>query len=318
MAAALDRELAQLALTRVRVEVFASVRHGYFAALASQESMRLQEALTKFADDAYRGQVERAKAGQATAAEPLPFRALAYQARAELIRARNRYLSAWKQLASAVGRLDLQPSLRERARIDRPLPAFGFRGALHAAGVLYAEIQWMSPPRSIRLDKAQTTAARNCTSAPLLAFGDRAATDTQLRADLARAEYEPARVRARLTAQLAEAYERYDNQRRILLYYRRLRHSRSRQCLPGSFAGRFATKSRISPALADTFARVTSNKRSTRVSNPSTCKPWKAPGWLWSRSASFFRRAISSASATKRARRSSIASTDCLRAKRAR
>jgi hypothetical protein len=207
-----DRELVQLALTRTRTEVYSNVRRCYFAVLAAQEGMRIHEGYTRLADAAYQTQIERTKAGQASPAEPLQFRALAFEARGHLVQARNRYQSAWKQLASAVGRLDLAPA-QIGGRLDRPLPVLEFE-ALYAALV-----ERHSDVAAAKLALERAHSALNGLTEPPLAALNRAAA-AHARADFARATEEPIRVRAHLTAQLAEAYERYDNHRRILAYQR--------------------------------------------------------------------------------------------------
>lgn len=209
---AVDGNRIEANLTRVRADVFASVRRSYFAVLGAQERMRVVEAFVRFTDESYRIQVERAKAGQVLPTEPLQFRAIAYQARAELVQSRNLYLSSWKQLAAAVGRLDLRPTLLED-RIDRPLPVLDFE-ALHA-NVLSRNSEVAAA--QLLVDKAQITLG-SYTSSPFSHF--HRADAARARAELARVVDEPDRVRARLTADLVQAYERYDNKRRILAYYR--------------------------------------------------------------------------------------------------
>jgi cobalt-zinc-cadmium efflux system outer membrane protein len=205
-----DPELAALEFAQIEADVLAGVRHGYFAVLAAQESMRVREAFANFAESALKAHVERVMLGQADPAEPLALRALTYQARAELVQARNRYLGAWKQLAATTGRIDLQPALLE-GRIDRPLPMISFDSAHQAVMSRNSEIA----AAHHSLETAQNATRRGT---PLQLFNPNA--NARARIDLAKAREEPDRVKARLTSRLTDAFERYDNQRRVLTYYR--------------------------------------------------------------------------------------------------
>ena len=66
----------------------------------------------EFTDKVYGVQVELAARAFADAApyEPMALCVLAYQARANLVQARNRYTSAWKQLAANLGLPGLPPT----------------------------------------------------------------------------------------------------------------------------------------------------------------------------------------------------------------
>lgn len=207
-----DSELARIIATQIDAEVTAGVRRGYFTVLAAQEAMRVQEAFAKFTEDAYTIQVERARQSKVATTEPLQMRALAYQARVQLVQARNRYVSAWKQLAATIGRFDLQPTLLD-GRIDHPLPLVDFETIQSCMLARNSELA----AAHAALEKARSNVHRS-SLLPFLIF--HRGSLTRARAELAQAEHEPARVRASLTAQLADAYERYDNQRRILVYYR--------------------------------------------------------------------------------------------------
>ena len=91
--------------------------------------MRISHSLVNFSDEIYSIQVDMVKAGQAAAYEPLQLRAMAYQARANLLQARNRYASAWKQLAAVLGRTGMPPTELE-GKIDAPVPMIPYEAAL--------------------------------------------------------------------------------------------------------------------------------------------------------------------------------------------
>ena len=66
--------------------------------------------MARFTEEAYRIQMEQLRGGEAAAYEPMQLRVLALQARTALIQARNRYFSAWNQLAAAVNAPNLPPT----------------------------------------------------------------------------------------------------------------------------------------------------------------------------------------------------------------
>ncbi len=66
------------------------------------------------------------KGGQAAAYEPLQLRVLAYQARGNLIQARNRYTAAWKQLAAAMGVPGSAADAAGGSFVDSPVPFVRF------------------------------------------------------------------------------------------------------------------------------------------------------------------------------------------------
>lgn len=207
-----ERELARLAMVEVDAEIRASVRRGYFAVLAAQEAMRVHEAFGKFTEDAYTLQVEAARLGKVPASEPLALRALAYQSRVQIVQARNRYLSSWKQLAATVGRFDMQPVLLD-GRIDAPLPLIDYVAAFDC--MMSRNVELATAQQAIAVARSKD---QHSTLMPFLAFNR--ASITRAHADLARAEQESARVQTSLAVRLADAYERYDTQRRVIVYYR--------------------------------------------------------------------------------------------------
>ena len=205
----------------------------------------MTEALARFTEESYRIQIEQLRGGEAAAYEPMQLRVLALQARTALIQARNRYFSAWNQLAATVNAPNLPPTqlagnpnvtipalrfdiLRsvvwerhpdilaarnstEQARINlrfeeiTPIP--GLIPLLDAAKGLHrrlagGELQhsnWACPCRSSTATSAGSCRPKACWSGP---------------------SKQNARVRNDLTATLADAFERYENNRAILEYYR--------------------------------------------------------------------------------------------------
>src|SRR5262249_19272297 len=62
-------------------------------------------------DEVFAVQVDQAAQGQAAGYEPMALYVQAVQARNAVVQARNRYLSAWKQLAAALGTPDMPPTM---------------------------------------------------------------------------------------------------------------------------------------------------------------------------------------------------------------
>jgi len=89
-------------------------RVSYFAVLVAQENLAIARAMSNLADEVYRLQLRQVQGGQAAAYEPLQLHVLAVQARSTVVQARNRYLSAWRQLAAAELRRGDRPGDRQR------------------------------------------------------------------------------------------------------------------------------------------------------------------------------------------------------------
>ncbi len=126
-AALVDVVNAQVALRRAQIDLATNVRGAYFGVLVAEENLRLNHALTRFAEAIYQVFVDNVRGAQAAAYEPLALRALADQARLALVQAQNRYQSAWRQLATAVGDPSLGPTpLAGSASME--VPSFDYDG----------------------------------------------------------------------------------------------------------------------------------------------------------------------------------------------
>lgn len=128
-AASLDVDSALLNLRKARIEVATQVRSLYFAAIVAREKLKLARALSTFTEDLYEAQIELVEGGEAAPYEPLQLRVLALQARAAVVQSRQEYLSAWRQLAAAIGLPDLRPT-ELAGRPDVPVPRFEYERAL--------------------------------------------------------------------------------------------------------------------------------------------------------------------------------------------
>src|SRR5205823_1428742 len=127
--AQVDLQNAELALKRAQTDLAGQVRAGYFAVLVAQENLKVSRALARFTDEVYRVQVDQVKLAQAAAYEPRQLRVFALQARNNLIAARNRYTSAWKQLAATLGLSDMPPT-QLAGSMTMPVPLYHFEGVL--------------------------------------------------------------------------------------------------------------------------------------------------------------------------------------------
>lgn len=244
-AATMDLKNAELALRRAETDLMSKVRGGYYAVLVAQENMRVSKDLVRFTGDIYQIQVDQVrKGGFAAPYEPLQLRALAVQARAALVQARNRYTSAWKQLASTLG-LPALPPTALAGRVDGAMPVFDHDRALqhvlrNHTDVLTAENTFLKSQYNLRLarqtpisdvnvrlllQKDYTGPPNNINPSlqvyfPLPVWDRNQGGIIQAQGALVNASEEAHRVRDDLTARLADAFERYSSNRVLLGYYR--------------------------------------------------------------------------------------------------
>jgi len=126
--AEVDLHNAELALHRARYDLATQVRTNYLGVLVARERIKVNDALTQFADRVYRLQAKRVSAGQAAAYEPLQLRVLAVQAQTQLIQSNQQYLAAWRKLAITLNCPDMAPTLLA-GRIDGPVPLVSYEAA---------------------------------------------------------------------------------------------------------------------------------------------------------------------------------------------
>ncbi len=108
-AANVDVQNAELTLHRTRNELITQVRSNYYAVLVARERIKVNRALSEFAEKVYRAQIGRTKTGQAAPYEPLQLRVLVLQARAQLIQSQNEYGAAWRRLAATLSAPEMAP-----------------------------------------------------------------------------------------------------------------------------------------------------------------------------------------------------------------
>lgn len=243
-AATMDLLNSQLALRRAQTDLMAQVRGGYFAVLVAAENVKVSDALARFTDESYRIQVEQVRASPAAPYEPMQLRVLSYQARGAVVLARNRYVSAWKQLAATLGLPGL-PLTELTGQVDMPIPRYQHDKVL--ARVLSGHTDVRTAQNTIQKQRynlrlAQVTPVSDVTThlaiekdytvppfsivsslqmGVALPLWDRNKGNIiQAQGNLLRAIEEPHRVRTDLTTRVADAFERYENNRILLEYYR--------------------------------------------------------------------------------------------------
>jgi cobalt-zinc-cadmium efflux system outer membrane protein len=243
--AAVELRKAELALRRAEADLLTRVRSAYFSVLVAREAVRIHKALAMLADQAYRLQVVQVRQGVFAAPyEPAYLRVLAMEARGQLLAARNRHARAWKQLAAALG-LPGMPPTQLAGGIDLPLPVYEYAAILahvlsrhtdvgradaeilrarYALGVEQAKLipdvtfhlsvlkDFTAPPDIINHSVT--------VGIPLPLWNRNQGKIMAAQADLVGASERPHAVRAALTRQVAEAFERYASGRALLRYYR--------------------------------------------------------------------------------------------------
>lgn len=120
---------SQLNIRKTRTQIASRVKSLYFAVLVAQENLVISDALVRFSNEVYRIQVDKLKGGEATAYEPVQLRAIVVQARANMVAAENRYISAWKQLAAALSVPEMPPT-ELAGRSDMVAPEIRYQAAL--------------------------------------------------------------------------------------------------------------------------------------------------------------------------------------------
>jgi cobalt-zinc-cadmium efflux system outer membrane protein len=236
---------SQIALRSTRNDVATRVRASYFAVLVAQENIKVNRALVRFAEGVYRYQLEQLRTGGLVAAyEPMQLRVLVLTARSALVQSRNAYLTAWKQLASAVGQPGLPP-MQLAGKVDFRVPLFEYDQIL--ARILTSHTDVLTAENTIRrarlnlrlaqitpipdidlqlkLEKDYTAPPHLLTNSiqltvPVPIFDRNQGNIQQAQAQLVRAQEGPHFARLDLTSRLAEAFGRYQTFRTQLEYYR--------------------------------------------------------------------------------------------------
>ncbi|MBM3999697.1 MAG: TolC family protein [Planctomycetes bacterium] len=243
-AAGFDLQVAELALERTRFEVASDLRARYFELVVLAERRKLAHAMTGLCDRIYQAQVDLARGGETAPYEPMQLRVLSLQSRGELERIDQSSLGAWRRLAATIGVPELPMSdLSGRADDAIPLVDFDRLAARMLANHTDLRTAWNQVAKAeVLLRLAEVTPFPNLTvttaiqrdytfvpgttSYNLQVGGDVPVFDRNqgnivtARGNLYQAEQSVDRARNALLGDLAEAFSRYEANRRIARTYR--------------------------------------------------------------------------------------------------
>jgi cobalt-zinc-cadmium efflux system outer membrane protein len=243
--ATMDLRNAELALFRAQTDLATRIRGLYFALLVAGESVRVNRAVVRFTNAIYDTQVKQvARGGLGAIYEPMYLRALAVQAAAALVQARNQRTSAWKQLAAAMGLIGMPPT-QVAGRIDIPIPVFDHKEVLARALANHSDVRTAEnvlqqaryslelariipiPDPDVRLliQKDRTgppfeISPSLAISIPLPVWDRNQGGIMQAQGVVVRQSEEAHRVRTELARTLSDAFYRYNSSRVVLAMYR--------------------------------------------------------------------------------------------------
>jgi cobalt-zinc-cadmium efflux system outer membrane protein len=248
-AAEKDLSMAELALRRAETDLSYNIRSQYFAVLVAQESILVNRALVQLTDEVYNVFTDQFKAGTVTPYEPAQMGVFAEQARASLIVARNSYAESWKILATSMGLAGMPPTAVV-GRITGPLrikvPHYNYHDVLahvlkNHTDAKTAEENIAKARYNLRLaevtpipdptvgiggwyDNTQGNGNDRFVAAMSLGFNlpvwdQNKGAIRQAQGQLLQMVEEPHRVRNALTASMADAFRRYDENKRLVEMY---------------------------------------------------------------------------------------------------
>jgi cobalt-zinc-cadmium efflux system outer membrane protein len=234
----------ELALRRAQTDLMAQVRGGYFAVLVARENLAWNQQLAEFTDRVYGVFAEQMIGGLLAGYEPLNLRGSAAQVRASAVQARNRYLSAWQQLAAAIGKPGM-PLTEVAGNAEMALPVFARDAVLTRVLNNHTDIQTARntlqrarydlrsaeitpiPDVDVRVAVQKDFTMPPFTivhsvqvGVPLPVWDQNKGNIRQAQANLLHATEEDHRVRADLETRVADAFERYDNNRQVARLFR--------------------------------------------------------------------------------------------------
>jgi cobalt-zinc-cadmium efflux system outer membrane protein len=238
-AAEVDFVNAQVALRRARIDVATAVRTAYFEALVAREQLRIQSTLAKFTESVFRTQIKLVEAGEAAAYEPLQLRVMVAQSRAAVVQAQQRYAAARRRLTAALG-LPQMPLGELIGRPDMPIPAINYDAALavmlaNHTDLTTARNKVVQTQRLLQLARVTprpnidtylavqhdytfnpgTTTVNVQVGGPIPVFNRNRGNIISAQAKLTQAQQAIGQVENDLTGQLADAYSRYESNRRL-------------------------------------------------------------------------------------------------------
>src|SRR5262249_51633421 len=108
--------------------------------LAARKNFEITRSLAELTDEVYRVLLQQLQVGEVATYEPMQLRVLTMQARATAIQAQNRYVSAWNQLASAMG-LPEMPVTEVAGSVDMAIPQFEHEAVLAHVLARHTDVQ---------------------------------------------------------------------------------------------------------------------------------------------------------------------------------
>jgi len=232
-AATMDVLTAKLALRKAKADMWTAVRGNYFAVLVAHRGVKYSEALFKFADYLYEYHIKQLRISKLAAGyEPMQLRPLVFQARFDIIQARNKYAASWHQLAASIGLPNMPPS-ELAGDVDMAMPEFDYSAVLarleYNTDVRSALVSVQKAKYNLRLQKltplpdvgARILVQKDYTTPPdqvthsavmymtVPMWNQNRGGIRQAEWQLAQASAEPTRVRNDLISSLADAYNRY-------------------------------------------------------------------------------------------------------------
>jgi cobalt-zinc-cadmium efflux system outer membrane protein len=246
-AANYDAKIAEIKLKAAQFELFSMIRSGYFEMLVARENLKINKALVQLTDEVYEMLKDQFKGGVSAAYETMQLRVIALQVRAQYVQAHNRYLRAWKQLAATLG-LPGMPLTQLAGRVDMPIPRYRFDSVLAQILVTHTDVltarmlvekhrSLLAVARSMPIpDTLYNLAVLEDNSPGPGPFRTTAVVTTgwalpiwdrnqggiqQAQGNLLHYAEENHRVRSDLTSRLADAFERYEDNRILIDMYRK-------------------------------------------------------------------------------------------------
>lgn len=261
---------AELDFQKARADQLNQVRKAWFNLLVARENVRITRVLAAFSESMFQLPVDQLREEQIAPYEPLPLRALVFQARAAFEAAVARERAGWQQLAAAVGDPDLPVGeIEGTAVVELDSLEFGglvtwlqqYHTQLQVASNLEqqarveVEAQYRQRVPDIKVYSAiqadyttppvQRTAWNLQVGIPVPIFDFNRGNIQKAQAELARASRQYERVRNDLRQQLAEAWQRYESARiQVLAYRQQILPDQARAYL--GFARRHAEEGSVS------------------------------------------------------------------------
>jgi outer membrane protein, heavy metal efflux system len=226
---------AEWAWQSQRLRVLTDVRRTFYEVLVAQRTVELTEQLVRIGEQGVQSTEELLKAKEVARNDVLQAKIEADSARVLLERARNRYLSAWRNLAAVMGACDMPPrplagsvqdgmgqltweeALR-RLWTQSPQLAAARAGVARAHAVLSRECAGRVPnldmQTSVQHDNASGyTFASVQVGAPVPVFNRNQGNIRRAQAELMAAQHDVKRTELELQQRLAVAFEQYTNAR---------------------------------------------------------------------------------------------------------